>query len=121
VAQSLGRVIALLFHDRSTRRGLVVSSTHRPYFTPGKNRYPFCRRLGCMYSIEFLLQSANWLIDYISSAIPLRRLIIGKLCRIRGLLKPSKSKYVSNYGSRNLSRLSKGYVCCFRIVAFSKQ
>ena len=37
VAQGVGRGIALLFHDRSTRRGWVVSSTPRPHFTPGKD------------------------------------------------------------------------------------
>ena len=46
VAQRVGRGIAVLFHDRGTRRGWVVSSTPRPQFTPGKNRYPFYRRLG---------------------------------------------------------------------------
>ena len=52
VAQRVGRSIALLFHDRGTRRGWVVSSTPRPHFTPGrtlppgKTRYPFYRRLG---------------------------------------------------------------------------
>ena len=35
VAQRVGRVIALLFHDRDTRRGWVVSSTTRPHFTSG--------------------------------------------------------------------------------------
>ena len=46
VAQRVGRGIALLFHDRDTRRGWVVSSTPRQHFTPGKTRYPFYRRLG---------------------------------------------------------------------------
>jgi len=46
VAQRVGRGIALLFHDRGTRRGWVVSSTSRLHFTPGKTRYPFYRRLG---------------------------------------------------------------------------
>jgi len=47
VAQRVGRGIALLFHDRGTRMGWVVSSTPRPHFTPrGKTRYPFYRRLG---------------------------------------------------------------------------
>jgi len=46
VAQRVGRGIALLFHDRDTRRGWVVSSTPRPHFTSGKDRYPFYRRLG---------------------------------------------------------------------------
>jgi len=40
VAQRVGRGIALLFHDRGTRRGLVVSSTARPHFTPGKDPVP---------------------------------------------------------------------------------
>ena len=40
VAQRVGRGIALLFHDRGTRRGWVVSSTARPHFTPGKDRLP---------------------------------------------------------------------------------
>ena len=37
VTQRVGRGIALLSHDRGTRRGWVVSSTPRPHFTPGKN------------------------------------------------------------------------------------
>jgi len=45
VVQRVGRGIALLFHDRSTRRGWVVSSTPRPHLPLGKNRYPFYRRL----------------------------------------------------------------------------
>jgi len=45
VVQRLGIDVALLFHDRGTRRGWVVSSTPRPHFHPGKNRYPFHRRL----------------------------------------------------------------------------
>ena len=46
VAQRVGRGIDLLFYDRDTRRGWVVSSTPQPHFTPGKTRYPFYRRLG---------------------------------------------------------------------------
>jgi len=37
VAQRVGRGIALLFHDRGTRRGWVVSSTPWSHFTPGKD------------------------------------------------------------------------------------
>ena len=37
VAKSVGRGIALLFHDRGTRKRWVVSSTPRPIFTPGKD------------------------------------------------------------------------------------
>jgi len=46
VAQRMGRGIALLFHDRGTGRGWVVSSTPRRILPPGKIRYPFYRRLG---------------------------------------------------------------------------
>ena len=40
MAQRVGRGIALLFHDRGTRRGWVVSSTPRPQFTSGKDPVP---------------------------------------------------------------------------------
>jgi hypothetical protein len=46
VAQCVGRGIALLYHDRGTRRGWVVSSPPRPHFTPGKTQCTFYRRLG---------------------------------------------------------------------------
>ena len=46
VAQRVGRVIALLFHDRGTRRGWVVSSTPRPHFTPGKDPVPIVQEAG---------------------------------------------------------------------------
>jgi len=40
VAQRVGRGITLLFHDRDTRRGWVVSITPRPHFTPRKDPVP---------------------------------------------------------------------------------
>jgi len=46
VAQSVGRGIALLFHDRGTRRWSVVSSTPRPHFTPGKDPVPNLQEAG---------------------------------------------------------------------------
>ena len=46
VAQRVGRGIALLFHDRGTRRGWVVSSTPRPHFTPGKYPVPILQEGG---------------------------------------------------------------------------
>ena len=46
VAQSMGRVIALLFHDRGTRRWWVVNSTPRLHFTPGKNTVPIVQEAG---------------------------------------------------------------------------
>ena len=41
-----GRGIALLFHDRGTRRGWVVSSTPRSQFTPGKDPVPILQEAG---------------------------------------------------------------------------
>ena len=46
VAQRVGRGITLLFHDRGTRRGWVVSSTPRPHFTPGKDQVPILQEAG---------------------------------------------------------------------------
>ena len=46
VTQRVGRGIALLFHDRGTRRGWVVSSTPRPQFTPGKGPVPILQEAG---------------------------------------------------------------------------
>ena len=42
----VGRGIALLFHDRSNRRGWVVSSTPRPHFTPRKHPVPILQEAG---------------------------------------------------------------------------
>ena len=46
VAQRVGRSIHLLFHDRGTRRGWLVSSTPRPHFTPGKEPVPILQEAG---------------------------------------------------------------------------
>jgi len=46
VAQTVGRGIALLFHEHGTRRGGVVSSTPRPHFTPGKDLVPILQEAG---------------------------------------------------------------------------
>ena len=37
---------SVFFHDRSTRRGRVVSSTPRPHFTPGKDPVPIVHEAG---------------------------------------------------------------------------
>ena len=42
----MGKVIALLFHDRGTRKGWVVSCTPRPHFTPGKEPVPIFQEAG---------------------------------------------------------------------------
>ena len=47
MARSVGRDIALPFHDRGTRRGWEVSSTPWPHFTLGKDPVP-------------ILQEADW-------------------------------------------------------------
>jgi hypothetical protein len=46
VAQRVGRGIAVLFHDRGTRRGWVVSSTPRTHFTSGKDPVPILQEAG---------------------------------------------------------------------------
>ena len=46
MAQRVGRGIALLFHDRGSRRGSVVKSTPRPHFTPGKDPVPILQEAG---------------------------------------------------------------------------
>jgi len=46
VAQRVGRVIAVLFHDHGTRRGWVVSSMPRLHFTPGKDPVPIVQEAG---------------------------------------------------------------------------
>jgi len=46
VAQRVGRGIALLFHDRGTIRGWVVSSTPRPHLTPGKGPVSILQEAG---------------------------------------------------------------------------
>jgi len=46
VAQRVGRGIALLFHDRGTRRGEWSAVSPGRTLPPGKSRYPFYRRLG---------------------------------------------------------------------------
>jgi len=46
MAQRVGRGIALLFHDRSTRRGECSAARPGRNLLPGHTRYPFYRRLG---------------------------------------------------------------------------
>ena len=46
VAQRVGRGIALLFHDRGTRMGWVISSTPRPHFTLGIDPVPILQEAG---------------------------------------------------------------------------
>jgi len=46
VAQRVRRGITLLFHDRGTRRGWVVSSAPRPHFNPRKDPVPIVQEAG---------------------------------------------------------------------------
>ena len=50
VVQRVGRGIALIFHDRGTRRGWVVSSTSRSHFTPGKDPILIVQEAGWVQS-----------------------------------------------------------------------
>ena len=43
VAQTVGRGIALLFHDRGTRRGWRVGSSPRPHITPRERPGTHCK------------------------------------------------------------------------------
>ena len=45
MAQRVGRSVALLFHDRGTRRGEWSAARPGRTLPPGKTRYPFYRRL----------------------------------------------------------------------------
>ena len=45
-AHRRSRGVALLFHDHGTRRGWRVSSTLRPFFTPGKDPVPLVEEAG---------------------------------------------------------------------------
>jgi hypothetical protein len=46
VAQRVGRGTDLLFHDRGTRRGWVVSTTPWPHFTPREDPVPILQEAG---------------------------------------------------------------------------
>jgi hypothetical protein len=77
VAQRVGRGLALLFHDNGARRWWVVSSTPRPYFTPGKDpvnvkgyRLCVCVCVCVSYRKNML---ATWLIVPIRWPLGLRR------------------------------------------------
>ena len=87
VAQRLGRGIVLLFHDRGTRRGWVVSSTPRPFFTPGKDKVP-------------ILLEAWWAPEPVCTggkSLPHRDSILDRPAR-------SQSLYRLNYQAHGLSQ-----------------
>ena len=46
MAQTVGRGIALLFHDRGFRGGECSAARPGRTLPPGKKRYPYYRRLG---------------------------------------------------------------------------
>ena len=46
MAQRVGTGIALLFHDRGTKRGEWLAARPGRTLPPGKNWYPFYRRMG---------------------------------------------------------------------------
>jgi len=84
VAQTVGTGIALLFHDRGTRRGWVVSSTPRPHFTPGKDPV-------------LILQEAGWVPGPVwtgGKSRPHRDSIPDRLARSKSLYRMS---YLAHY------------------------
>jgi len=68
VAQRVGRGIALLFHDRGTRRGWVVSSTPWPHFIPGKDPVPILQEAGWDITLKYYDTSTTELIH--TSEVP---------------------------------------------------
>ena len=90
MAQRVGRGIALLFHDRGTRRRWVVSSMPWPHFTPGKDPVP-------------ILQEAGWAPGLVCTG--------GKSCPYRDLIpdRPahSQSLYRLSYPARVLKEYSR--------------
>jgi len=85
VAQKVGRGIALLFHDRGTRRRWVVSSTPRPHFTPGKDPVP-------------IVQEARWAPGPVWSggkSRPLRNSIPDRPARSQSLYRLSYRAYLT--------------------------
>ena len=97
VAQRVGRGIALLFQDSSTRRGWVVTSMPRPYITPRKNPVP-------------ILQEAAWASGPVWT---------GGKSRPTGIRSPDLAAY-----SQSLYRLScqahTKYECCVGILSMSR-
>jgi len=91
VAQRTGRVIALLFHDRGTRKGWVVSSTLQPYFTPGKDPVP-------------ILKEAGWVPGSVwtgGKSRPHRDSIPDRPTRSQSLYRLSYPAHLSKYGFTN--------------------
>ena len=99
VTQRVGRGIALLFHDRGTRRGWMVSSTPRPHFTPGKDPVP-------------ILQEAGWAPGLVwtgGKSRPHRDSIPDRPARSQSLHRLS---YLAHHCD-TIIQISKGQVCAF--------
>ena len=89
----MGRGIPLLFLNRGTRRGWVVSSTPEPHFTPGKDQVP-------------ILQEAGWAPGPVwtgGKSRPHRDSIPDRPVRSQSLCRQS---YPAHFG----------WMCCFEIV-----
>ena len=96
VAQRVGRGIALLFHDRGTRRRWVVSSTPRPHSTSGKDPEP-------------ILQEAGWAPGPVwtgGKSLPHRDSIPDRPARSESLYRPSYPAHclIIGYRERYLDR-----------------
>ena len=87
MAQRVGRGIALLFHDRGTRRGWVVSNTPWLHLTPGKDPVP-------------ILQEAGWAPGSVwtgGKSRPHRDSILDRLACSQSLYRPSYPAHAITY------------------------
>jgi len=96
VAQRMGRGIALLFHDRDTRSGWLVSSTPRPHFTPGKDPVPISQEAGWVPGPVW----TGWKLRPYRDSIPDRPAHGQSLCRLSYLAHTGNSNQLHNMMER---------------------
>ena len=97
MVQKVGRGTALLFHERGTSRGCVVSSTPRQHFTPRKDPVP-------------ILQEAGWAPGPVwtgGKSRPHRDLIPDRPARSQSLYRLSYPAHNDLYCSPNTVRVIK--------------
>ena len=102
VAQRVGRDIALLFHDRGTRRGWVVSSTPRPHFALGKDPVP-------------IVQEAGWAVWTGGKSRPHRDSIPDRPAHSQSLYRQS---YLVHRNMLSWLKLWINYYCCIYLAVY---
>jgi len=105
VAQRVGKGIALLFHDRGTSRGWVVSSTPRPHFTPGKDPVP-------------ILQEAGWALGSVwkgGKSLPHRDSIPDRPARSQSLYRPISSHNAHLVSKAQIHTHTYIHTCIYRV------